>query len=179
MCSSTSDTWRTVKNWLGWKSGGPPTQLVINGELKSKPRDLSKCMNEFFVNKVRNLRENIPACLKNPLERVQGLMSGRNCSFKLKAVHPDEVLKIITNLKNSKTCGLDNIDSFVIKLAAHELTPAITHIVNLSISQSYFPSAWKTAKVIPLFKKNEATLPKNYRPVALLPITSKILERVV
>ena len=106
-------------------------------------------------------------------------MSGRNCSFKLKAVHPDEVLKIITNLKNSKTCGLDNIDSYVIKLAAHELTQAITHIVNLSISQSYFPSAWKTAKVIPLFKKNEATLPKNYRPVALLPITSKILERVV
>ena len=179
MCTSTSDTWRTVKNWLGWKSGGPPKQLVINGELKSKPRDLSKCMNEFFVNKVRNLRDNIPACMKNPLGRVQELMSGRNCSFKLKAVHPDEVLKIITNLKNSKTCGLDNIDSFVIKLAAHELTPAITHIVNLSLSQSYFPSAWKTAKVIPLFKKNDATLPKNYRPVALLPITSKILERVV
>jgi hypothetical protein len=52
-------------------------------------------------------------------------------------------------------------------------------IVNLSISQSYFPSAWKTSKVIPLLKKNDVTLPQNYRPVALLPIASKILERVI
>ena len=40
-CTSTSDTWRTIKNWLGWKTGGPPTQLVINGELKNKPSDLA------------------------------------------------------------------------------------------------------------------------------------------
>ena len=54
-CLTTSDTWRMVKSWLGWKCGGPPTQLVVNGELKSKPRELSKCMNEYFVNKVRTL----------------------------------------------------------------------------------------------------------------------------
>ena len=117
MCSNTSDTWKTVKNWLGWKSGGPPTQLVVDGELKSKPKDLSKCMNEFFINKVRNLRANIPACRKDPFERLQSLMANRNCVFSFKAVHPDEVKKVIDNLKNSKTCGVDNIDSFVIKLA--------------------------------------------------------------
>ena len=178
MCSNTSDTWKTVKNWLGWKSGGPPTQLVVDGELKSKPKDLSKCMNEFFINKVRNLRADIPACRKDPFERLQSLMANRNCVFSFKAVHPDEVKKVIDNLKNSKTCGVDNIDSFVIKLAGTDLTPAITHIANLSLSQSYFPSTWKTAKVIPLFKKEDATLPKNYRPVSLLPVTSKILERV-
>ena len=178
-CTNTSDTWKTVKNWLGWKTGGPPTQLVVNGELKNKPKELAQCMNEFFINKVRNLRSHIPACRKNPLERVQSMMMNRSCNFSLKAVHPDEVSKIIANLKNSKTCGIDNIDSFVIKLAADDLTPAITHIVNLSLSQSCFPSAWKTSKVIPLLKKSDATLPKNYRPVSLLPITSKILERAV
>ena len=178
-CTTTSDTWRTVKDWLGWTTGGPPTQLVVNGELKNKPKELSECMNEFFVNKVNALRSNIPACRTNPLDRVSTLMEGRTCSFSLKAAHPDEVSKVIKNMKSSKSCGLDNIDSYILKLACDELTPAITHIINLSIEQRCFPAGWKTSKVIPLFKKKDATLPQNYRPVSLLSITSKILERIV
>ena len=71
-------------------------------------------------------------------------------------------------MKNSKTVGIDNIDSYIIKLVASELTPAITHIINLSIQSGKFPKGWKIAKVIPLHKKEDPTLPKNYRPVALL-----------
>ena len=41
--------WRSVKNWLGWNTSRPPSQLVVNGELKTKPADLTKTMNEFFV----------------------------------------------------------------------------------------------------------------------------------
>ena len=49
-CShDTSKTWKHVKSWLGWNSGGPPTQLMENGKLISKPRQLSDCMNTFFV----------------------------------------------------------------------------------------------------------------------------------
>ena len=81
-------------------------------------------------------------------------------------------------MKNTKTVGTDNIDSFIIKLAKEELAPAITHIVNLSISSRKFPRRWKTAKVVPLHKKEDKTLPKNYRPVALLPVLSKTLEKL-
>ena len=130
-------------------------------------------------NKVTNLRNTIPPCRQDPLDRVKEIMKNRTCSFKLESVHPDEIKEIINNMKNSKSCGLDNIDSFVLKLASDELTPSITHIVNLSITRNNFPSLWKTSKVIPLFKKEDATLPKNYRPVSLLPILSKILERAV
>ena len=178
-CATTSDIWKTVKSWLGWNTGGTPTQLVVNGELVNKPKQLSKCMNEFFVNKVTNLRGSIPPCRKDPLDRVRNLMQSRNCSFSLRFAHPDDISKVIKNLKSSKSSGLDDIDSYVLKLACEEVTPAITHIVNLSIGQSYFPTFWKTSKVIPLFKKGDKTIPKNYRPVSLLPITSKILERVV
>ena len=54
-------------------------------------------------------------------------MENKNCTLKLEAVHPDTVLKIITTLKNTKSCGTDKI---VIELAKHELLPAITHIIN-------------------------------------------------
>ena len=178
-CTSTSDTWRTVKNWLGWTTGGPPSKLVIDGELKTKPKVLADGMNSFFVNKVKDLRAKIPACRKNPFERLKKLMQKRTCHFQLQSVHPDVISKIIKSMKSSRSCGSDNIDSYIIKLACEELTPGITHIVNLSISCKQFPSMWKKSKVIPLHKKDDATIAKNYRPVSLLPITSKILERVV
>ena len=59
------------------------------------------------------------------------------------------------------------------------IVPALTHIINLSISTSNFPQLWKNAKVIPLHKKDDQLNPKNFRPVAILPVFSKVLERVV
>ena len=106
-------------------------------------------------------------------------MSSRTCHFQLQAVHPDKVLKIVKDLKNSKSTGLDDIDTWTLKLVIQEFLPALTHIVNLSITSLEFPSSWKLAKVIPLLKKDDPLNPKNYRPVALLPIMSKILERIV
>ena len=99
--------------------------------------------------------------------------------MKFRAVTLDEVLDIIKALKNSKSTGVDNLDTWTIKLVAEDILPAITHILNLSISQSKFPTMWKQAKVVPSLKKGDPLIPKNYRPVALLPILSKILEKAV
>ena len=144
-----------------------------------KPYAIAQCMNQYFVRKVRTIVSNLPNNNSDPLALVRNAMKNRSCSFQLKAVHPDEIDKIISSLKSSRSCGMDNIDSYVIKLAKNDLVPVITHILNLSIIQQVFPEAWKIAKVIPLHKKNELTDPSNYRPVALLSIFSKILERAV
>ena len=175
--NDTSAIWKNVKNWLGWSSGGPPTKLMNNGNIFSKPKDLAKIMNNFFINKVKLLRRNLPRNAEDPLALVKRLMSNRRCNFSFKCVHPDEIDKIIDNLKNSKFCGSDNIDTYIIKLAKEELVPVITHVINLSITQPLFPSIWKTSKTIPLHKKAEKMYPQNYRPVSLLLICSKILER--
>ena len=78
-------------------------------------------------------------------------------------------MKIISGLKNSKSSGVDYIDTATIKLVAKELLPAITHIINLYIRQGTFPTIWKYAKVVPLLKKGD--------PLSLT--FSKILEKVV
>ena len=106
-------------------------------------------------------------------------MSTRACHLSLKSVHPDEVLKIVKGLKNTKSTGLDDIDATTLKLVISDILPAVTHVINLSLLNLEFPNKWKLAKVVPLLKKDDPLNPKNYRPVALLPIMSKILERVV
>ena len=106
-------------------------------------------------------------------------MNGVTCKFSFKAVTPDQIDSIISNMSASKSCGTDEIDAKIIKLGKQQLIPAITHIVNLSISSGNFPENWKCAKIIPLHKKDDKTNPKNYRPISLLPVVSKILERSV
>ena len=95
------------------------------------------------------------------------------------AVPPEQVEKIISSLSNSSAFGLDQIDTSIVKLVKGEIVPAITHIINLSITTRKFPTTWKKTKVVPLHKKEDQLNPKNYRPVAIVPILSKILERVI
>ena len=121
----------------------------------------------------------MPAPVSDPLSKLRSLMTNRVCSFSLHAVHPDEVAKLISDLKNTNSVGLDLIDTRIIKLIHSEILPALTHVVNLSISSQEFPAFWKSTKVIPLFKKDDLLNTKNYRPVAIIPIFSKILERVI
>ena len=97
-------------------------------------------------------------------------MDRRTCSFALAPVYPDHLEKIISSLSNSTSFGLDQIETFTIKLVKKEILPAIAHIIN---------EERKNAKVVPLYKKDDPVNPKNYRPVAIVPILSKILERVI
>ena len=177
--NSSSNIWRSVKIWLQWKTTGPPTQLFHNGQLINSPSGIANSMNKFFLDKVSKLRSGLPISKGNANNVLKRMMAGKVCSHKLKPVHPDIVLRVIKDLGNSKSTGMDEIDARSIKSVAEYLVPPITHILNLSISQSHFPTAWKTAKIVPLLKKGNSLEPKNYRPVALLPVLSKILEKVV
>ena len=165
--------------WLDWKTAGSPSQLFHNGRMINKPSEIADCQNNYFINKVSQIRENLPHQVSDPLSKLKYLMKDRKCSFQLKSIHPDTIELILSNLKNSKSSGLDSIDTFILKLAGPNIIPALTHIINLSIGTQQFPSSWKIAKVIPLFKKDNPLNPKNYRPVAILPILSKILEKAV
>ena len=147
----------------------------------TNPSGLASAMNRFFLEKIRNLRSGIPTLSGDPVKKLREAMRGKNCTFMIKEVEVEEVFKLIMKLKNSSATGVDYIDTNIIKLVARNIAPPLTHIINLSVKSSTFPSLWKWAKVVPLLKSASADpiLPKSYRPVALLPIMSKILEKVV
>ena len=79
--SDSSSVWKNIKNWLGWSKGGPPSKLLDNGNIYTKPSDLARIMNSFFIKKVQNLRKNLPENPGNPLDLLQAIMQNRSCSF--------------------------------------------------------------------------------------------------
>jgi len=90
-----------------------------------------------------------------------------------------EVLDQIKALKVGKATGPDNISPRILKEAGAALVPSLTKLINKCLTTSSIPDMWKRANVIPIHKQNERHLFTNYRPISLLSVVSKILERVV
>ena len=172
--------WGNILGWLNWSSSSSPSKLYSGGRVETSPFKLANIMNMYYIQKVTDIRSALPVPNVDPLYAVQTMMAGCPTLFELQPVHPDTVDKIIKNLKNSKSCGLDHIDTYVLKIARKEIVPAVTHLVNLSIGSGVFPSSFKISKIAPLYKsKGDRLDPSSYRPVALLSTVSKILERAV
>ena len=100
-------------------------------------------------------------------------------SFTIPFVAVHEVGKLIGSLKNKKSSGPDDISAQLLKLSLPYTIESLTYIYNLCIAHNTFPSDLKTAKVIPLPKTKDKLDPNNYRPISLLPVLSKPLERHV
>ena len=82
-------------------------------------------------------------------------------------------------MKVGKAVGLDNIPARLLKDSAGIVNKPLTTIINASLRSGQVPSDWKAARVIPLFKKGKVVEMDDYRPISILPVISKVLERVV
>ena len=92
---------------------------------------------------------------------------------------PEEVLKLIDNLEAKKSPGSDGIPCFLIKLTKVIIAPILANLFNACLFQSVFPDIFKIAEVIPLFKGGNMFIVDNYRPISLLPLFGKLLEKVI
>jgi hypothetical protein len=99
--------------------------------------------------------------------------------FKFSEIGVEEVTAGLRNLKISKATGIDMIPSRALKIAADIIAPSITWILNLSLKTGIFVDAWKKACVLPIYKSGDRRLCENCRPISILPVISKILERSV
>jgi len=92
--------------------------------------------------------------------------------FVVKEITPFKVMKIVKSIKSTKSVGLDDISSHVLKLATDVLSIHIAYIINNSIKQNIFPEELKHAKVVPVYKKGAVDDPHKYRPISVLYIKS-------
>ena len=176
---SPSKTWQTAKAFMDWESsGGPPGQLSVGGKLITRASLIASEMNEFFLEKVRNIRIGIPH-LGNSFTECKSIMKSKTCKLGLSHVSLSKVNKLLKNLKNTRSTAVDELDNYCVKISADIITRPLHHVISLSILQQKFPESWKYSKLIPLHKKGSKLERKNYRPVAILSPLSKILEKVV
>ena len=100
-------------------------------------------------------------------------------SFFLSPTNKNEISSIISSLNPNKSVGPNSIPTKILKLLKDEISSHLSDIYNISFSMGIFPSVLKTAKVIPVDKKDSKLDCKNYQPISLLPNIEKILGKLV
>ena len=91
----------------------------------------------------------------------------------------EELANIISSLNSNKTSGPNRIPYRILFLLKNEISKELADLFNLSFMIGVFPSVLKTAKVVPIFKKDSRLDYSNYRPISLLPNIEKILEKLL
>jgi hypothetical protein len=91
----------------------------------------------------------------------------------------NQVQTELQKLDVTKAPGPDGIPTYLLKTCANEIAPLLTEIYNNSLSTSKLPTEWKRANITPVYKKGDKLDTNNYRPISLLPIVSKVLERCI
>lgn len=147
------------------------TSIKFNNLTFRDPYDICNILNNNFIdfNETRTL---VSANNTNTIKR------NHNTMF-LRPIDVEETLRIIKGLKNTTSSGYDDITTKILKIIAPFISRPLTHIINLSFEDGYFPDQLKLTVIKPLHKKNDRTDPNNYRPIALIPIVSKIFEKAM
>ena len=156
--------------WKALKQMG--IQINKNKELPANltdPNELNAYFAEF-VNKTNNI------CV-NTADRYSNLEFSEN-KFDFKLATIDNIENAYRSIK-SNASGSDNISLRMLEYCTPYIFPQICHIINTCLEQGCFPNSWKEALVHPIPKTNNPSSMSDLRPISLLPIFSKILEKIV
>ena len=164
--------WRLVKQFYKANNSTQSLNhpLIVNDNILTTSKDRANALNNFFAE--QTVLENNNTILP-PLDP---LLSGSLNTININTCMVKEMLQI---LKTSKSTGPDGINPKILKNTSESIAPSLSKIFNYSLKSGVFPDSWKIAQVTPLFKKGESHLVKNYRPISLLNILSKIFEKLV
>ena len=168
--------WKTIRSCI-------PRKSVNRKSFSDDDHAVAKEFSEFFtsigqntVDKIYSLANECSYDLTQPSFVPRCYLPSQQFSFR--PVDCGEVEKAITSMPSDKARGIDKISIRVIKRSLPAISPSVTSIINESLASSAFPMEWKTAEVIPVLKGGDHEKPNNYRPISLLPVLSKLCERI-
>ena len=178
-CNDSSKLWQSLKRVLPSKRTCKPSSIVFEGNVLTSDDDISNGLNTHFANVATKLINGLDSTtMSNDIDQKKDENVFRSI-LDLPLISPDFVDKEIRKMSATKATGLDDLSCRILKLARPAIIESLTYILNLSLSTGVFPSAWKEAKVIPLHKGGDLDDTNNYRPISILPVVSKIIERAV
>ena len=169
---SSKQWWRLAKSFVKkdktQSSLYPP--ISANNQTICDDQEKAEAFNEFFLTHSNIDVSNAP---------VPDSTTMVNETLSTVIITEKDLSDLLKSLDTNKATGPDQISQMMLKEAGDVIVPSLVKLFNLSLRSSKYPSEWKKAHVIPIFKKGDAAIIDNYRPVSILSCVGKLFERAV
>jgi hypothetical protein len=181
--NDTRKIWRSINSIIK-NNNSTQTEntirLVIRGnEITSSP-EIADFFNNYFITSPLNLRTSV---LSTANQQTTALRNIESYSILYPFCNTDstesEVLKIICEMKNSGARDVFGFSNNLIKKFSKQFASSLSSLINKCLNQGLFPNELKIAIVKPVHKSGAKTELNNYRPIAILPIFSKVYEYAI
>uniref|UniRef100_A0A8C5LQ70 Reverse transcriptase domain-containing protein n=1 Tax=Leptobrachium leishanense TaxID=445787 RepID=A0A8C5LQ70_9ANUR len=182
--SNPRNFWKIISNIQAPPSHSQPAALKVNNQTVQHPLDVANAFNNYFVGCATTLIAKLgnETQSERPHEGQDPptVQKPRNPDlFSFRPVPVGAITKLLRNQKMKYQSGPDQIPAMLLKISAPAIAKPVATLINESLATGYIPILWKTARVVPIHKSGDNTLVSNYRPISLLPVMSKILEKCV
>ena len=183
--SNSKKLWKTIKKVIPSKNKNNIGNIKVDDKITANENETANVFNNYFT----TIGTNLASKFDSNQDKDDSVCTDNGNTFMyptdnypvfaFHSVSAEYVFDQICKFSNSKSPGLDDIDVELLKTAAPVICNSLAFICNLSLATSVFPSDWKNAKVVPIFKSGCKSNVENYRPISVLSIVSKIIERTV
>ena len=165
--------WKTIRLLNHDYSSHMPT-LQDGTKTIETSLDKATALNNYFYSCFNHSHP----ILQNTQHLIDTSLPPSECPSELLCTE-ETVLELLTTLDTTKSTGIDGISSIMLKYTSVSVADSLHKLFNHSISTGMFPSDWKLARITPIPKGTNKSLLSGYRPISVLPVVSKLIERHV
>ena len=177
--NNIKNTWKGIKSLISLKSAASSAPTVLscnNGNTITNLYGIANTFKNYLVSVAETTKNNLKYSHK---QFSDYLKEECDSTIFLKPTSKEEIGNIIFSLNSNKASGPNSIPYRILLLLKNEIPMQLADLFNLSFVTGVFPSTLKTAKIVPVFRKDSKLDYGNYRPISLLSNSEKILERLM
>ena len=170
MNTSQKSYWKIINRVMNKTRSPKIPPILVDGVFILNCMEKAKQFNDFFSEQCKLIISNsvLPPLTFHTDKRIDHM-----------TIQADEIISLIRKINPNKAPGSDKISGQMLLLCDDTVTLPLQIIFSNVLATSIYPDLWKLANVTPVFKKGDKQLIKNYRPISLLPICGKILEKLI
>lgn len=174
--SDSKNLWKVVQEITKAKTKTTDIQSIKNEEglVLSDKKEIS---NEF-IKTFTKMGKTLASKIKRDANYNEKKFISPN-SFFLRPTDSLEIKKIITELSNNKSAGIDHLRAETLKLISNYIIEPFAFIINKCMETGVWPSAFKESLIIPIYKSGNTSYVQNYRPISLITNLTKVFEKVI
>ena len=178
--NNMKNTWNGINNLINGKkkkARAISSLKRLNNDITTDPLEISNIFNNYFSSVSEKLASRVPPSSCSFTDNLSP--SNYPNSFFFDAVSPVDIEREILSIPRNKTYGPYSCPIHILSGAKLIISGPLSNIFNTSVQEGVFPYNLKQAKVIPVYKSDDKTEPRNYRPISLLSIFNRIFKKLM